>query len=283
MEETKRRRFIIRAVLEGEVDVQDAPQPVPSTIAAKICGISSAYATDTTSTARVSTDMIPVDPNTQYTIEVPSSMYLGVRLYDADGVHLGEYYDRDFGSLSASTGTATTPSNAAYIRILFKKSSNADFSNSDFPFTITINGTSCDVENTSTTSYDSIILRAKIGGLTAAAGVYTNNTARAVTDLTQFAYNSTVEVICSNGYYLKAFNYKWVYNTDTKTFYSNRSYGDLTTSTISGATQGSTQECYFRIVFKKPDNTDFTAAEVLNITGTIDGIPFTVLASEEAD
>lgn len=28
MEETKRRRFIIRAVLEGEVDVQDAP-PVP--------------------------------------------------------------------------------------------------------------------------------------------------------------------------------------------------------------------------------------------------------------
>lgn len=27
MEETKRRRFIIRAVLEGEVDVQDAPQP----------------------------------------------------------------------------------------------------------------------------------------------------------------------------------------------------------------------------------------------------------------
>ena len=27
MEETKRRRFIIRAVLEGEVDVQDAPTP----------------------------------------------------------------------------------------------------------------------------------------------------------------------------------------------------------------------------------------------------------------
>ena len=27
MEETKRRRFIIRAVLEGEVDVSDAPQP----------------------------------------------------------------------------------------------------------------------------------------------------------------------------------------------------------------------------------------------------------------
>lgn len=27
MEETKRRRFIIRALLEGEVDVQDAPQP----------------------------------------------------------------------------------------------------------------------------------------------------------------------------------------------------------------------------------------------------------------
>lgn len=27
MEETKRRRFIIRAVLEGEVDVQEAPQP----------------------------------------------------------------------------------------------------------------------------------------------------------------------------------------------------------------------------------------------------------------
>lgn len=29
MEETKRRRFIIRAVLEGEVDVQEQPQPVP--------------------------------------------------------------------------------------------------------------------------------------------------------------------------------------------------------------------------------------------------------------
>ena len=29
MEETKRRRFIIRAVLEGEVDVQDTPAPVP--------------------------------------------------------------------------------------------------------------------------------------------------------------------------------------------------------------------------------------------------------------
>jgi len=28
MEETKRRRFIIRAVLEGEVDVQEEPQPV---------------------------------------------------------------------------------------------------------------------------------------------------------------------------------------------------------------------------------------------------------------
>lgn len=30
MEETKRRRFIIRAVLEGEVDVQEQPQPEPS-------------------------------------------------------------------------------------------------------------------------------------------------------------------------------------------------------------------------------------------------------------
>ena len=30
MEETKRRRFIIRAVLEGEVDVQEEPQPEPS-------------------------------------------------------------------------------------------------------------------------------------------------------------------------------------------------------------------------------------------------------------
>jgi len=30
MEETKRRRFIIRAVLEGEVDVAEEPQPEPS-------------------------------------------------------------------------------------------------------------------------------------------------------------------------------------------------------------------------------------------------------------
>lgn len=30
MEETKRRRFIIRAVLEGEVDVSEEPQPEPS-------------------------------------------------------------------------------------------------------------------------------------------------------------------------------------------------------------------------------------------------------------
>ena len=30
MEETKRRRYIIRAVLEGEVDVQEQPQPEPS-------------------------------------------------------------------------------------------------------------------------------------------------------------------------------------------------------------------------------------------------------------
>jgi len=283
MEETKRRRFIIRAVLEGEVDVSEEPQPVSSTIAAKICGMSSAYATDIVNAARVSTDMVPISGSTQYTITAPSSLYIGARLYDADGVHLGEYYDVGFGALNASTATATTPSNASYIRILFKKTSNADFTASDFPFDITINGTSYTVENTSTASYDSVILRAKIGGLTAATGEYTNNTARAVTDLTQFTANKTVEVTCTNGYYMKAFNYKFTYSTGDLEFNSGRSFGNLTASTISATTALSPRECYFRLVFKKPTDTDFTSAEVLGITGTIDGVPFTVLASEEAD
>lgn len=260
----------------------DVTVPTMETIAAKICGMSTSFGTDTVSTARVSTDMISVNPSTQYTITAPSSLYIGARLFDADGVNLYEYYNRAFGDLSASTVTGTTPSNAHTMRLLFKKSSGADFSSSDFPFNITINGSLYQVENTSTTSYNSTILRAKIGGLTAAAGVYTSNTARAVTDLTHFGFQRTVEVTCTNGYYLKAFNYRWDYSTGNITYNSNKSFGNLTESTISGYVNG-TQEGYFRIVFKKPTDTAFTSAEVLNITGTIDGVPFTVIESEEAD
>ena len=73
MEETKRRRFIIRAVLEGEVDVQDAPQPSNLFDPERDPLVNLFIRTNTMKFSigqgpSYASTYIPVDPNTTYKI-----------------------------------------------------------------------------------------------------------------------------------------------------------------------------------------------------------------------
>ena len=109
-------------------------------ISAEICGISSSSGEITVNNARMYTNYIAVEEGSNLQVECSNGYYIKAFCFGENVNYLGSGVF--IGDLSSSTINGTVPANTSYIRILFKKSNNSNFTENELLNTqITINGT----------------------------------------------------------------------------------------------------------------------------------------------
>lgn len=105
-------------------------------------------------------------------------------------------------------------------------------------------------------------ISAVIGGIDGSTGGVIEQSNRVITQLIATGIQKLFTASNDKGYYIKAFTYG-----SQKNYLSQYSIGGLNTDSISGTVNNAVR--YVRLVFKKPDNSDFTAEELASIKLTL--------------